>query len=161
MGNRKKTAINEPRTYTLEEIEEKLKTAEGKIQFIQRRISRIIEICNKSTAEYNELLAQKQALEKDLKNYTGFFSEIKHSLKSVFSGKENEAKRFQKQIGSEIEAVDKLIDAKLAEIASFEEAIASNEVKIEQYKKDVNKWQNKKKKREANDEASSIKELAD
>ena len=160
MGNQKKQAEKETRAYSLEEIEEKLKSVEGKIQFIQKRISRIEEFCERSTAEYNALLERKKQLEEELKHYTGFFAEFKHSLKAVFSGTDNQVKKFQKEIGNEIETVDKLIDEKLDEISQFEQAIANNEAKIDCFKKDLNKWQNKKKKREAKEESPLPKELA-
>ena len=159
MGNQKKQAEKETRAYTLDEIEEKLKATESKIQFIEKRIIRIMSFCEQSTDEYNALLARKKQLEDELKQYTGFFAEVKHSLKAVFSGKDNQAKRFQKEIGIEIETVDKLIDEKLDEIQFIEKSIADNEAKIDRYKKDLNKWQNKKKKREAKEESPNDKEL--
>ena len=155
MGKQKKSSNSAtPKAYTIEELEEKIKSAEGKITFIQRRIERIIPYLNQSQTALDELIARKTALKEELKKYTGFLAQVKFSLKAVFSKTDNEAKRNQEEISLSIEQLEPLIAEKEYEIKCFEEAIANNSAKIEEYQSDSKRWQTKLKKRGGDSDSS-------
>ena len=142
------------KAYTIQELEEKVKSAEDKILFLQKRISKIKPWLSKSQGEYNELIIQKDMLEQELKKYTGFLARVKFSIKSALSGNENEANVNQKQLSSDLDAIQTLIDEKAKEVKDFEDAIADNEQKIEELKSDSKRWQTKLKKRRGSDDDS-------
>lgn len=159
MGKQKKgSASDAPKAYTVEELEQKIESAENKMSFIQRRIERIKPYLSQSQAEHAELLTKQSELETELKQYSGFIAFIKHSIISVFEGKENISKAEQSRINEELSKVHKLIEEKEHEIKCFEDAIADNSAKVEEYKSDSKRWQTKLKKRKGN--SDSAEEIA-
>ena len=143
-----------PKAYTIEELEQKIESAQNKITFISKRIERIKPYLSQSQMELDALVSRRTHLEEELKKYSGFLAQVKFSLKAVFSGTDNEAKINQEEISKSLSQLEPLIAEKEHEIKCFESAIADNSAKVEKYKTDSKRWQTKLKKRRENSDSS-------
>ena len=126
MGKNKKVTTNPaPKAYTVEELEQKIETAESKIKFISKRIGRIKDYLVQSQMELDALVSRRTHLEEELKTYSGFLAQVKYSLKAVFSGTDNEAKINQVEISKSLSQLEPLIADKEHEIKCFEEKFSN------------------------------------
>ena len=150
MSKQMKNENKEPRAYTNEELEAMIKSSESKLKMAKSTLDVIVAYGAKVEKEYFELLEKKNQLQRELSKYSGAFAEIKHALKAAFSGKDNEAKIRQKELGDELKTLQRMIDETLSELQSLDYSISAKEEKIESYRRDINRWNAKLKKREAN-----------
>lgn len=150
MSKQTKNENKEPRAYTNEELEAMIKSSERKLKMAKSTLDTIVAYGSRVEKEYFELLEQKKHLEQELSKYSGAFAEIKHALKAAFSGKDNEAKIRQKELGDELKTLQRMIDESLSELQSIDYSISAKEEKIQGYQRDINRWNAKLRKREAN-----------
>ena len=150
MSKQMKNENKEPRAYTNEELEAMIESSERKLKMAKSTLDTIVAYGAKVEKEYFELLEKKNQLQQELSKYSGAFAKIKHALKAAFSGKDNEAKKKQKELGEELRALQRKIDESLSEIQSIDYSISAKEEKIQGYQRDINRWNAKLRKREAN-----------